>query len=375
MIRKTTAFYLGALILAAFPAYGDFKYTESSKMTGGAMAGMVKFMGAVSKQARQSMQPTVSTTYVKGNLMRRDRAEGRSEIVDLDQRRIIFIDNQKRTYSITTFDQMKAALAHARDTARSQNASQPQSQQQANVQVTPKVDVTKTGKTATILNLPASEVQMRIDMEVQSTDPSSQGQSASMWVKSNSWITPNIPGYEELTAFYQKMGKEMEWVPGAVMGGNPQMSQGMAQLRQNAAALKGFPLLQYVSMGMAATGQPPAQGGQAQQAQTAPTQSQSSTQVTSPSDAIAKGIGGMLGGFGRKKKQQQDQSAQGTSTGAEASGLPPAPPAAPGSLMDMTVQVTAYSSDALEEDLFSIPAGYTQVQSDVAAEFDRPTSH
>jgi hypothetical protein len=296
--------------------------------------------------------------------MRRDQAEGRIEIVDLDQRRIISIDNQKRTYSITTFDQMKAALTQARDNVRSQNASQPQSQEQAKVQVTPKVDVTQTGKTATILNLPASEVQMRIDMEVQSTDPSSQGQPASMWVKSNSWITPNIPGYEELTAFYQRMGKEMAWVPGAVTGGNPQMSQGMAQLRQNAAALKGFPLVQYVSMGMAATGQTATQGGQAQQAQTTSTPSQSSSQVTSPSDAIAKSIGGMLGGFGRKKKQQQDQSTQGGSPGADTSGLPPAPPAAPGSLMDMTVQVTVYSSDALDAGLFSIPAGYTQVQSE-----------
>jgi hypothetical protein len=368
MVRKTSGFYLGVLIFAAFPTYGDFKYTESSKMTGGAMAGMVKFAGAFSKQARQSMQPTESTTYVKGNLLRKDQGEGRSQIVDLDGRRIIFIDNQKRTYSITTFDQMKAALDRARESARSQSASQPQGEQPANVKVTPKVEVTPTGKTATILNLPSNEVQMRIDMEMQSTDPASQGQSATMWVKSDSWITPNIPGYEELTAFYQKLGKELEWVPGAVMGGNPQMSQGMAELRQNAAALKGFPLLQYVSMGMAGTGQAPAQGGQAQQSQTASTESQSSSQLTSPRDAIAKSIGGM---FGRKKKQQQDQQAQGGSTGGEAAGQPAAPPATPGSLMDMTVQVTAYSSDTLDAGLFAIPPGYTQVQAPPEGEYGR----
>lgn len=376
MLRKTTIFCLVALFLAAFPTYGDFKYTESSKMTGGAMAGMAKFAGSLSKQARQSMQPTQSTTYVKGNMMRKDQADGHIQIIDLDGKRIISIDSQKRTYSIMTFDQMKANLEHARENVQTQKASQPQGEQQPQVQVTPKVEVTPTGKTATVLNLPASEVLMRIDMEMQSTDPSTQGQSATMWIKTNSWITPNIPGYEELTAFYQKMGKEMAWVPGSAMGGNPQMSQGMAQLRQNAAALKGFPLVQYVSMGMAGTGQTTAQGGQAQQAQTPSTQTQSSTPVTSPGDAIAKGLGGMLGGFGRKKKQQQqDQSDQGSSAGGSDAGLPPAPPATQGSLMEMTVQVTGYSSDTLTDDLFAVPSGYTQVQSDLAGASGNPSSH
>jgi len=373
MIRKRGIFCLCVMTFAAFPVYGDFKYTESSKLTGGAMAGMVKFAGAFSKQARQSMQPTESTTYVKGNFLRRDQGEGRSEIVDLDGRRIINIDTQKQTYSIMTFDEMKAALERARANAQSQKGSQPQGEQPANVKVTPKVEVTPTGKTATIQNLPSSEVQMRIDMEMQSTDPASQGQSATMWVKSDSWITPNIPGYEELTAFYQKLGKELEWMPGAVLGGNPQMSQGMAQLRENAAALKGFPLLQYVSMGMAGTGQPPSQGGQAQQSQqtqAASTESQSSMQATNPRDAIAKSLGGM---FGRKKKQQQDQQTQGSTAGGEASGQPAAPPETPGSLMDMTVQVTSYSSDTLDAGLFAIPPGYTQVQAPPEGEYGRPS--
>jgi hypothetical protein len=370
MLGKTTTLCVGALILASLPAYGDFKYTESSKVTGGAMAGLAKFAGTFSKQARQGMQPTQTTTYVKGNVMRKDEADGHIQIIDLDGRRIISIDNQKQTYWIMTFDQMKAALEQARQNVQAEKAAQPQAQSdQPQVQMTPKVEVTPTGKTATVLNLPASEVLMRIDMEMSSTDPRAQGQSASMWVKTNSWITPNIPGYDELQAFNQKLAKELAWAPGQIMGGNPQMSQGMAQLRQNAGALKGFPLVQYVSMGMAANGQTAPQGEQAQPAQTPP--SQPSTQINSPSDAITKGLGSMIGGFGRKKKQQQDQSAQGAS-GGDSAGLPPAPPATPGSFMDMTVQVTGYSSDSLDAGLFSIPSGYTQVPSNFGTAPNRP---
>jgi hypothetical protein len=312
---------------------------------------------------------------VKGNMMRKDHGDGHSQIIDLDGRRMISIDNQKRTYWIMTFDQMKAAVEQARQNVQSEKASRPQPQgEQPQVQMTPKVEVTPTGKTATVLNLPASEVLMRIDMEMSSTDPQAQGQSASMWVKSNSWITPNIPGYEELTEFNKKLAKELAWAPGEMMGGNPQMSQGMAQLRQNASALKGLPLVQYVSMGMAANGQTAPQGSEAQQTQSSSTNSQPSGQINSPSDAITKGLGSMLGGFGRKKKQQQDQSSQGGSAGGDTAGLPPAPPATPGSFMDMTVQVTGYSSDSLDAALFSIPSDYTQVQSDFGKAQNRPSN-
>ncbi len=50
----------------------DFKYTETSKITGGMLSGMMKVMGAFSKEARKAGEPMQSTTYVKGNRLRRD---------------------------------------------------------------------------------------------------------------------------------------------------------------------------------------------------------------------------------------------------------------------------------------------------------------
>jgi hypothetical protein len=286
--------------------------------------------------------------------MRKDEADGHSQIIDLDARQIIHIDNQKRTYSIVTFDQMRAAAEQARAQAQAEAATRsPGNAPPPNLQVTPKVNVTRTGKTATILNLPTSEVQMDLDMEMQSTDPNTQGQSANMWVKSDSWVTPGIPGYEELTAFSQKFGQEMSWLPGAMFGGNVQTSQGMAQLRQHSSELKGLPVLQYVSMGMAPTGQ----SGQTQQpppAQSQPSESHSAS-LTNPRDAITQGLGGMFG-HRRKQNQAQDQPAA-----ASATGEPSAPASTPGSLMDMIVRVKTYSSDSLDASLFEPPVGYTQI--------------
>jgi hypothetical protein len=112
--------------------------------------------------------------------------------------------------------------------------------------------------------------------------------------------------------------------------------------------------LQYISMGMGAPGQPNttssnASSGQQQQ------QSSDSSDIGNPGAAAVKSVGKILGGFHRKKKDQD----QGSCEGASQSGPPP--PSEPGSLMEMTVEVTSFSTDSLDGSLFSPPAGYTQV--------------
>ena len=112
---KTIRIILSVLLLAplSVPARADFKYTETSKITGGAMKGAMKFAGVFSKQASQAMQPIVTTHYLKGKRLRTDNPDGKIQIIDVEGRRIINIDTQKRTYSEITFEQMKAAIQNA----------------------------------------------------------------------------------------------------------------------------------------------------------------------------------------------------------------------------------------------------------------------
>lgn len=85
------------LLVCSGSSWADFKYIQSSKMTGGAMVSMMKVAGVFSKQAREAREPVVSTEYVKGRKMRRDGGDGQSTIIDLDGRQIINIDNTKHT--------------------------------------------------------------------------------------------------------------------------------------------------------------------------------------------------------------------------------------------------------------------------------------
>lgn len=343
------------LLVCSGISRADFKYTESSKVTGGALAGMMKVAGVFSKQAREQREAVVSTEYVKGRKMRRDSSDGHSTIIDLDGRQIVEIDNQKRTYTVMTFDQMRQQLEAAKAQMQEQMAKENKGNAQpANFKITPKLSVTDGTGTRTVAGLPTREVKLDIELLMEANDPNQPSQSGQVqtWVKSDQYVAASVPGSDEMRAFQQAMAKELDWVPGEIFGDNPQVSAGMDELRKN-STVQGFPMLQYVSLGMGAPGQAAAANANASPDQQQPQQSSGAADVSNPSAAATQALGKMvLGGFHRKKKNNQ------SSNDASAS----APPAEPGALMQVTVEVTSISTDALDASLFAPPAGYQQIQ-------------
>src|SRR6266853_5657075 len=321
------------------PCFADFQYTETSKITGGAAVGAMKFVGVFSKDARQATQGTTSTISFKGNKMRREDSLGQVEIIDLDARRITRIDTKKKTYSTMTFDEMKAQMEEARKKAAEQQAKHNK-EQASHVKIVPKIQISPGTSSKKLLDYTAKEMKVRVDMEMQSDDPKAKGQTANMWVNSDAWIAP-VKGYDEVKHFYQRMAKELDWVPGAVLGANPQIAPAMVEYRKSAATLSGMPLLSLVSVGMA--GQPGA-----------PPQAAHDDQKESGGNPLTHGIGGI---FGRKKKKD-DAAQQDDKSGSSNS----APSGTAGSLMDTTTEVTSVSTNAVDVGLFKIPEGYKQVQ-------------
>jgi len=364
------------VVLLYSTARADFKYSQQSKITGGALMQMTQTLGKFSKNMRQANEPQTSTTMVKGNRMREEHADGTVQVIDLDGRRFIYINPTNKTYSVVTFDEFKASMLQAQERAKEarqqEAAKNPEAQNAAqNVKITPKFDAQVTGATRSILGLPTNEMKMKMEMQFQGTDPKTQQQqSGSYIINSDAWMAPSVPGYSEIHDFHLKMAKELNWLPGAMgstMGanmGNPQMGSAMEEFRKNAAAVKGMPMLQTISMTFGGNGtSPQAQNPQGNpqsntQTQTPPPQQQSeNTSVpTSTSGAIKQGLGGMFGGF-KKKKQQDDQQQQ-----QQAAQNTTAPAGQPGSLMDITSEVTSFSSAPLDSSLFDVPSGYTQVQ-------------
>jgi hypothetical protein len=366
-----TALALLLLMPLSVPALADFKYTDTSQITGGALAGMANFAAKFSKDSRAAMQPITTTHYIKGNRLRTDGSDGSIQIIDLDGRRIISIDNQKKTYSVATFEEIKAAMEKARRDAEAkmqqENAGKPAAQtQDAQLQVTPKITVLPGSDTRVILGQPTNETKVKMDMEMQAQNngqappPSTPGQpnSVTFTMTMDTYVAPNVAGYQEIGEFYKKMAKEVNWVPPSNIHVDPRMTQGMSELQKNSAALKGLPLLSYISMGI-----PPQPGTNPNASQASANTSSNdssrssdsgSSNPTSGSDAVVKSLGSL---FGNKKKKQQDDNAK-----AGTPAPPPNPNPDPNALMEMTTQVSSFSDSLLDASLFEIPAGYAQVQ-------------
>jgi hypothetical protein len=354
-IERTTTTVFSALVLLCGICRADFKYSETSKVTGGALMGAVKFASVFSKNAKQSMAPTTRTVSVKANKMREDQSDGKVQIIDLEGKRFIEVDPQNKTYSIMTFAEMKAAMERQQqemqEKMKEEQAKHPT--QNTNVKITPKFESSETGATKVVLGVPTKELKAKMEMLMESDDPKAQGQQVSSVINTDQWIAQDVPGYSEIRNFYLKMAKELDWVPGqmkqSMANSNVQLS--LAELRKNNIAhITGMPMITYVSMSMGGTG---AQAGASQPAaqQPPPQQTEDNSVPTSASAAVMKGLGGMF----KKKQQQQQQDAQ-------ASGNTANPASTPGSLMDMETEITSYSSDSLDASLFEPPAGYVQVQ-------------
>jgi hypothetical protein len=333
-MKRGIAFALASTLLFSLstPCFADFQYTETTKITGGAAAGAMKFVGVFSKDARQATQGTNVTISFKGNKMRREDSLGQIEIIDLDGRRITQIDTKKKTYSTITFDEMRARMEEARKKAAAEQAKRNK-EQPSQVKITPKVTITPGTGSKKILDYNAKETKMRVDMEMTSDDPKAKGQTANMWVDSDSYIAP-VKGYDEVKHFYQRMAKEVDWLPGTMLGANPQIAPAMVEYRKSATALNGMPLFSLVSVGMA--------GEQGAPQQTSHDEKSSGNPISS--------IGGI---FGKKKKK--DDAAQDDKSDSKPTG-------AAGSLMDTSTEVTSVSSNAVDANLFKIPDGFKQVE-------------
>jgi hypothetical protein len=378
---------LGLCLALPSSSFADFRYDETTKITGGSLVSMAKFAGAFSKSAHQMTDPVNSTILVKGNRMAHINPDS-TEIIDLDQETITRIDNAKKQYSVVTFQEMKAAMEEAMRKAQAQQQQAP-TPQPASTTPPPdlkfKVSVTNTGATKQVAGLSATESILK--MSAEATDQKS-GQTGNLAMTNDMWMVPEIPGYSEVRDFNARMAAKMGTIFSGsmpsmtpqMMSAQPGMFSGMADMAKEMSKLKGVPVSQVMRMGTTADGSPlpaaseaplPASNGSnagdiANQAATNATNSAANTAASNAESqagshmggfgGVASSMGGLpsFGGFHKKKPAQPAAQAA------------PATAAAPNSavLMESTVETTNFSSASVDPVLFNVPAGYAKVASE-----------
>ena len=339
--------------LSACSLLADFSYEQTSKITGGAIAGVMKLAGAFSKQAREPMNNTV---LVKGDRMAHLGAN-QASVIDLGTETITTIDFQKKTYSVMTFAQMKQMLEQMSQKMKENDKGQ------MNFKVTAEV----TGKSKQVAGLEAKEMVLKMAMEGSDKET---GQKGAMVITTDMWMASGIAGYNEVREFQKRMAQKLSWNPsGGMMMNRPDIAKGMAEVAKEIAKLDGMPVLQTVIMG--AEGQPGAgapaggEGTQRQQQQQPPAQQAERPSVGGALGGALGGRLGRLGGLGRSKKETPppaEQPAPANEPPPQAAQSSGAPGSA--SLLEMTTELTNFSAGPVDSSKFEIPAGFKKVESE-----------
>jgi hypothetical protein len=331
MIQRTLILS-SVTLLAASSMLADFSYQETTTITGGALAGMMKVVGIFSKTLRE---PIRSSVYIKGDRMVH-RGNNNMQIIDLSAETITNVDTQKKTYAVMTFEQMRQMLEQASQEMKKKDKGQGE--------IKWKVSANATGNSRQIAGYDAKEMVLKMEMEA--TDKE-KGEKGSMDMTSHIWLAPNVAGYQEMRDFQKRMAEKLNWTP----GGNPFMSQpevtkGLAEASKEMSKLDGAPVFQTMVMGGS---------GAAAEGQQAPPQQQKQAERPSLGGALGGALGGRLG-LGRKKTQEPP---------APAADAPPAAASSPDSLLEMTTEYSNFSNGPVDESQISIPAGFKKVEPDL----------
>jgi hypothetical protein len=281
-----------ALCATAAWLFADFSYQQSTKITGGAMAGMMNMAGAFAKQARE---PNTSTVAVKGDRMVHLSAR-QATITDLEKETITTVHFDQKTYSVMTFEQMKQMMEQASSRMAGVSGKEAGDGQKPDANF--HVSMKDTGQKKKVAGFDTHEVIMTLEME--GGDKQSGGKGT-MTMTSDMWVAPKMAGYDQVRDFHRRMAQKLNWTPGGGMPmmGRPEMAKGMAEIVKESAKLDGVPVVQVMKMGGSASGMPAAEGA--------------------PGDASA-------------------------------------------SLMEMTTELTAFSSAPVDASKFEVPPDFKQVE-------------
>src|SRR5260370_13997464 len=194
------------------------------------------------------------------------------------------------------------------------------------------VDVKETGQQKNINGYNAKEVVMSMDID----NPQARQAGMKMRMEMDMWISPDVPGAGELREFYQRNAARFPW--GAMGGGGGRggqgMQNGMAELQRKMASMNGVPVLQVVRMKSA--------GNEAQMAQ------------------AQQGMAKACAQFEEMKAKGGQQAAMAEQMMARMNCKPGGGPGS-GALFETTMESSGFSTSAIPDATFAIPAGYKQV--------------
>jgi hypothetical protein len=315
------------LALASLPAlHADVKTEQKSLVTFSGMLGrMFNLFGG-----RGAKEGVVSTVAVSGN-RKMTASDTRGQIIDLSEEKVYDLDIRKKSYTVTTFDELRRRMQEMEDKAKSDASKAPKEEQPQNEgkQMEIDFDVKSTGQTKAINGFDTREVVMTVTAREKGKKLEESG---GMVMTVDNWLTKSQPALKEIADFdrryYQKLAGPTVQIDAQQLATAMAMMPGLKEAfaRINKETLDGTPIQS--TMTVEAVKSPE---------QMKQEQSGGNDQSGPPS------VGGLMGGLMRKRAQQN----------AEKNGTDPARSA----FMTVATEVLSISSSVSSADV-AIPAGF-----------------
>jgi hypothetical protein len=322
-------------------ALADVRIEEKTQMKfGGAMGRFVNMFGG-----RATREGVVSTVAVKGD-RKATRNDDKGQIIDLREEKIYDVDYKDKSYRVTTFAEIRRQMEEARkkaaEAARDAGAPTPAPAPQPSTADEPQVDVDfslkESGQRRQVNGFDAREVIMTVAVREKGKKLEESG---GLVLTSNMWMTPSIPGSDEVAAFDLRYAKQLGLLAmfdaqqmAALTAMYPMMQQAMERFEAENVKMDGTAVLTVVTAEAVAS------------AEQLKEQQQQQSSAAQPPPTSLGGLGGALGGrLGRRilgGNQNND-----------------APPSAPGraTVMTSTHEVVKVTPAVADADV-AIPAGF-----------------
>jgi hypothetical protein len=295
-LLSVCALALPIIALTAGPAMAEVKTREKTHVSlGGAIGKIFNLFGG--KAAKEGV---VSTTAVKGN-RKATTNESTGQIIDLSEEKIYDLDFKKKTYEVTTFDELRRRMREAqekaeKDAAREQGKDEKEAQKEPQKQYEVDFDVKETGQKKQLAGYDTREVVMTITVREKGKTLEDGG---GIVMTADSWLGPKIEALNEVTDFDVRYWKQLQGPETLGMSAEqmatviamfPAVKQAMERLQKEGPKLQGTPLAVTTKV----------EGVKSKEQQTAAQQ-----------DDGAKSPSGLAGRFMRKMAKKDDNDAAG----------------------------------------------------------------
>jgi hypothetical protein len=329
-------------------AHADITTQERVSVSGAGLMKMANMSGTTTTIVSGKRARTESDLQFESGMLRTfARGAGQStEIVQLDTDKIFQLNPKKKTYTETTFTELREQMQKAMADMQKGQAAQQQSTSGVDESQCewsePKSNVIKNGETATIGGFPAERV---IIAATQSCKDKKTGQVCDFGLTLDQWFAPGFEASSETLA-YQRAYAEKMGLTAASSRDFAERAQSMfgryegiwKKVAAKMADQKGYPVKSSFALGV---------GG----AQCQSTQQTQAAGGPAPPPNIGGAIGSALGGmFGKKKEAAPPPPT--TPPAAAPDGLMP--------LMTVSTELLSVSRSAVSPQTFEVPGDYKQ---------------